>query len=183
MAEVRQSNPKAFEQMDFRLKELEKYSTRVGWFEDKTYEDGTPVAYIASIQEFGHGAIPARPFMRPAYENNREKWRKIAEDSAKKVLDGTMTAKASMDLLGVVAQEDIADAIIAVNAPPLSPLTILARKYRKVVGSKIPGAATLGALDKLLKSGKADLSGVSTKPLQDTGQMLADVSFITESTK
>ena len=32
---------------------MSTYSARVGWFEDKAYDNGTPVAYVASIQEYG----------------------------------------------------------------------------------------------------------------------------------
>lgn len=47
---------------------------RVGWFEGIRYDDGLPVAQVASWNEQGtdgrHG-IPKRPFMRPAvYENH-----------------------------------------------------------------------------------------------------------------
>ncbi|WP_238602470.1 hypothetical protein [Fimbriiglobus ruber] len=44
-------NPKAFETLAARLKELSGIETRVGWFPSATYEDGTPVALVASVQD------------------------------------------------------------------------------------------------------------------------------------
>ena len=40
------------------------------------YEDGTPVAQVAAIQEFGAPAqkIPARPFIRPTVKEQKEQW-------------------------------------------------------------------------------------------------------------
>ncbi|MFT9399734.1 hypothetical protein [Acetobacter sp.] len=49
-------------------------SVKAGFLAGSQYPDGTPVASIAAVQEFGasirHGAhttlVPARPFLRPA---------------------------------------------------------------------------------------------------------------------
>lgn len=53
MPTIRRSNPGAFETLRTRLKELDGKVAKAGWFETSKYEDGTPVAYIAAIQEFG----------------------------------------------------------------------------------------------------------------------------------
>lgn len=36
----------------------------VGFFESARYQDGTPVAHVAAIHEFGAGNAPERPFFR-----------------------------------------------------------------------------------------------------------------------
>lgn len=182
MADVKQSNPKAFEQLDIKLKDLEGFETRVGWHEGDNYPDGTPLAYVAAIQELGWGPIPPRPFMRPAARKNETKWKDVAGFGANKVLAGQWTGRQAMDALGEIAKEDIASSIAAVNAPPLSEITLVARKWRRE-GKKITGA-TIGEIAQRLASGEnIDVSGVSTKPLQDTGLLLAKVRYVTVSSK
>ena len=66
MAAVKHSNPNAFKNLEVNLAQLGNSEAKVGWFENAKYSDGTPVAYIASIQEFGYpeGNIPPRLGMR-----------------------------------------------------------------------------------------------------------------------
>ena len=60
---------------------------------------------------------------------------------------------------------------------PASILTLLARKHRKNTGRKVSGAGELGYIDKKgRKDGPPDVSGVSTKPLNDTGLAIATLS-------
>lgn len=181
MADVKQSNPNAFAELELRLKQLDGFQTKVGWFDSAKYDDGTPVAYVAAIQESGYGPIPPRPFMRPAQIDNEEKWKDTAAHGAKQILEGKMTGKDAMDLLGAVAEGDIIKAISEVMAPPLSLITLMARKYRKM-GRKVTGR-TIGEIAGRIKKGDVDISGVSTKPLVDTGQMIATVTHLTESTR
>lgn len=53
MAKITRKNPKAFTEIVNRLKALDGTSAKAGWFETSKYENGTPVAYIAAIQEYG----------------------------------------------------------------------------------------------------------------------------------
>lgn len=53
MAKITRKNPKAFAEIVNRLKELDGTSAKAGWFATSKYEDGTPVAYVAAIQEYG----------------------------------------------------------------------------------------------------------------------------------
>lgn len=149
--------------------ELNKLEARAGWLETAKYEDGTPVAYVASIQEFGHGPIPPRPFIRPTVEAKQAEW----TAKTAKLLKSATSAKAVMDVMGAVVAGDFREAIAAVVDPPLSPLTLLARKHRKKTGSKVSGGKQLGQIwEKATKDGPPDVSGVSTKPLLDTRIML-----------
>jgi len=110
------------------------------------YEDGTPVAQVAAIQEFGAPAkkIPPRPFIRPTVAEQKEQWTKIIAKSIPKVVENKMTAFDVLDLVGRVAAADIQTKISSIYSPPLSPITI-----------KRKG---------------------SSKPLIETGLMLASVS-------
>ena len=146
----RTSNSEAIKKM---LAELEKKEIRVGFFENSKYTDGTPIAYVAAIQEFGYGPIPPRPFMRPAEEANKGKWLKGIAAGVRGVIAGNVTLDHALEQVGMVAAGDVRKAIKAVTAPPLAESTVRARQRRK-------------------KGKKA----VSTKPLVDTSQMLQAVT-------
>ena len=188
MADVKQSHPQAFQQLEQKLKNLGNASAKVGWFDSSKYDDGTPVAYVAAIQELGHGPIPPRPFMRPAQTKNQARWREIAAIGAKKVLDGSYTdGRQAMDALAYAAQGDVQKAITAVWEPKLSPVTLWARYYRKFKGQKITGSF-IGALHARIHGG--DLTGQlppltesGSKPLIDTGKLQATLTYVVDITE
>ena len=53
MPETRRSNPKGLGDLMAKIEGLGNKQAKAGFFESSKYEDGTPVAYIAAIQEFG----------------------------------------------------------------------------------------------------------------------------------
>lgn len=184
MVEVKRTNPSAFVDLDLKLKQLEGYEGRVGWFESSKYHDsGTPVAYVAAIQELGYGPIPPRPFMRPAESKNQNAWKDVAAKSSKAILAGKITGQQGMDLISERARQDVEQAIVDVNNPPLSPITLWARLYRRQ-GKKITGK-TIGEIAAGIASGALDAAGppgVSKKPLNDTGYMLDQLRAVVVST-
>lgn len=135
------------------LRGLDDHEGRVGWFETARYEDGTPVAYVATIQEFGSGAIPARPFMRPAVaEHGREWLDQLAAGGRKAMKPGSaLTPLMVLEAVAMMAAGNVGEMIQAVNSPPLDPRTV-ARKG-------------------------------SDKPLVDTGQMIQSVTGVVERTR
>lgn len=58
-------------------KEFADKVAKIGWFPSAQYEDGTSVAYVAAIQEFGapEVKIPPRPFMQPSIQTHMPEWR------------------------------------------------------------------------------------------------------------
>lgn len=180
MVDIRESNPKAFEELDLKLQELQGYETRVGWGSEKKYEDGTSVAYVAQIQELGPHM---RPFMRPAAIKYKNDWIGTAMAGAQRILAGKLTGQGAMELLGVQVAGDIKQSIEDVYKPPLSLITLWARYYKRRKGQKI-GGAFIGELAKRTGEG-GDLThpppGISDKPLIDTGTMINDIESITTS--
>lgn len=168
------------------LEQLAHKEVRVGFFEHSKYPDGTPIAYVAAIQELGYGPIPPRPFMRPAEQQNKGKWIANIAKATKAALDGSVTIDHALEQVGMAAAADVKKAIKAVTAPPLSPLTLLLRKHKKSDGAEPIGGKLVGAYAKqssftgpMPKQKKADtLAGVSTKPLVDTGQMIQAVTSV-----
>ena len=127
----------------------------VGFFEHSAYEDGTPVAGVASVQEFGSVAnrIPPRPFFNPALESNEKKYAKLMAKNFEQVIEGNLTTEQALGQIGEFAKGDIQEGIRAVDSPPLSERTIAARAKKN-------------------SEGKA-----STKPLVDTGLMIQSVDY------
>lgn len=181
MAEITQSNPNWANQINLQLAALEKVQGKVGWFESAKYEDGTPVAYVATIQEFGapERSIPARPFMRPTQAEKSNEWRETAAALAKKMVVGVIEAADVMEMLTMKAESDVSKTIASIDSPPLSKITLGARKYRQD-GKKVTGA-TIGEIARKIKEGTLDVSGVSTKPLNDTGYMISTLTHTVES--
>lgn len=125
--------------------EFEDMVAQIGFPSGYNYENGTSVASVAAIHEFGApGAnIPARPFIGPTVKRQKKEWSKIISHFIPKVVEGKMTAFDVLDLVGRVAAGEIQTTISTIYSPPLSPATI-----------KRKG---------------------SSKPLIDTGLMLATV--------
>lgn len=142
------------------VKRLKDARVRVGWFEESKYDDNTPVADVAFWQEYGtKRGIPERPFMRPAAFHNEKKWTQIAEQEIRKCVKDGKPLTLAMEKLGLVVQGDVQAEISAVTEPALKESTIKARLRRKKV-----------------KKVTASL----TKPLVDTGVMLASVQHKVE---
>ncbi|WP_241538319.1 hypothetical protein [Xenorhabdus sp. KK7.4] len=138
--------------------ELGKKQLKVGFFEHTKYPDGTPIAYVAAIQELGHLAnnIPPRPFMRPAMQDNQARYADLMLRAAKASIDDTLSVSDGLSQMGGVAVGDIQLAIQAVTTPPLKDSTVKARASRH-------------------SKGKA-----THKPLVDSGLMLQSVTFSVE---
>lgn len=162
--------------VDKMLIDLEKANVRVGWFESSKYNDDnqTPVAYVAAINELGPHA---RPFMRTTADAKDAEWSALMFNLSKQVVRGVLTVNQALDGVGLMVGADIQKTISTITSPPLSIITLMARKYRSI-GGKVTGK-TIGEfaafLDHVGEAG-VDVSGISTKPLNDTGYMLATLS-------
>jgi len=67
---------------------LDGLTGKTGYFETAKYPDGTPVAYVATIQEFGYpaGGIPARPDHAPHGRRSAPRWAETMAAGAKAAL-------------------------------------------------------------------------------------------------
>jgi hypothetical protein len=135
----------------------------------KPYESGqegpATVAQIAGFHEFGSKDgehPPARPFLRPTIDGNREKYAVMLERVLGLVIDGKLTLKKALGLVGTQVATDVKQAITDVTSPPLAPST-LAHKAAK--------AAHVG------KEGVAAYIEAGGNPLIDTGHMRHSVTY------
>lgn len=161
--------------LDKLIKEVNSKVAKVGWFKESRYErDGIPVATVAAIQEQGAPSrkIPARPFIAPTIINKQNEWKELLRKGTQSVLNGSNNFTDVLELTAARAKGDIQKTIASIFSPPLSPITILLRKWRKE-GRKITGATVGEAARALKSSNPPSLAGTSTKPLNDTGYMIA----------
>lgn len=187
MATIRRDNPGVFAQLNLAIEQLNNLQVKTGWFESSVYADGTPVAYIAAIQEHGtsiyhtqsgdtvrknnnaplEGArgityIPPRPFMRPTIIKKQQEWADLMLKGSRAVLKGRITMKKVMDQLGATSASDVAETIQGIWAPKLAKSTVRARALRL-------------SKNKVTKS--------LEKPLIDSGKMFDDLTHVVETTQ
>lgn len=145
-------------------------SVRVGFLEDATYPDGTPVAFVAAMQNFGTGSIPPRPFFTNMVAQYGPGW----PDKIAKLLNANgFDAEITLTLMGHDIAADLEQSIIDTNTPALSDITLM---LRKMFGND-PGAITgtaVGEAAARVAAGESS-AGVSEKPLVWTGQLLRSV--------
>ena len=138
---VKTTGGKKLEAILKKAEEARRKQVKVGFFSTAKYDDGTPVAANAAIQEFGLGAsIPERPFFRQSIAIiEQELPAKLA-----KILDpATLTVDAAAaDKIGEFAKETIQGRIRDFKDPPNAESTILQK------GSDSP----LQDTDKMLNS-------------------------------
>ena len=134
--------------LSLQLKALESRSVEVGFFDTAYYPDGTPVAYVAAVQEF----VQPRPFFRPATVSQSDAISAMVTSAVSNVAAGA-DVESSLAIVGEVVSGMVKEGIISVTSPALSPVTIYNRQHRK---------------DKQRTT--------SVKPLVDTGLMLQSVS-------
>lgn len=147
-------SPGAAQALQRAIKDLKSKQVRVGWFDTAKYEDGTPVAYVATIHELGYpaGGIPARPMMRPTVQEKASEWKDTLAAGSRQVLNGGMTADQMLGQFGMMVAGNISETIAGIHKPALTDSTIAARDRKR----KSPG--------------------VSVKPLVDTGLLIQSVS-------
>lgn len=129
---MKQSNPNWAKEMTQLLDGLDSYEGKIGWFENAKEEDGTPSALVASAHEFGVPSknIPPRLGMRETAAKKERSWRDIAEQLAKKVMEGTLEPKQLIETLVQVARRDFFKRINSNPGPPLKKKTLQRRRRR-----------------------------------------------------
>lgn len=151
---IQRSGP-GLEHLQKVLAELKSKAAEVGIPETAHYQDGTPVALVAAVHEFGHpeGGIPARPFFRPTVAARRQAWAEQIAQGAKAVLRGNITTGAMLEAVGLGAAGDIRKTVSELQDPPLSEATIKGRA----------------------RKAKKSVDAVSRKPLVETRELITSI--------
>lgn len=120
------------------LKLLNKSYTRVGIqgkegkekhsVKGKNKKKGATIAEIALYNEYGtpnaKHPIPARPFMRTSFEENKKRIKKIKSSQYAKILAGRQTVRGALRLLGEFMVGKVKLKITAIKSPPNAAWTI-----------------------------------------------------------
>lgn len=103
---------------------------RAGFLEGATYPDGTPVATVAAVQNFGSPAqgIPPRPFFTNAIRQYSPEW---GAKLGKVLAANDWDTERSLELLGEIMVGDIKQSIVDTNEPPLAEKTIERKGFEK----------------------------------------------------
>lgn len=105
-------------------------SLKVGFMSDADYPDGTKVAMVAAIQNFGAPAagIPPRPFFSGMVKEKSPRW----GESLGNLLNRTdYDSKRALDLMGEGIKGQLQRSINETNDPPLSPVTVAKKGFTK----------------------------------------------------
>lgn len=170
------------------LRDLDGHKIKVGWGEQAKYDEGTPAAGIAAVQEFGSPSlgIPPRPFIRPTIEQIQKDMPDLAKKLTNAVISGKITANQALNQLGLKIEGDLRKNISLATDPPLSPVTIAIRGFKnknpdatinRTFVNKVRQAIERG------ETGKGQLGDQSFRnktPLNDTGFMLASITSVVE---
>lgn len=143
---------------------------RAGFTERARYPDGTPVAVAAAANNFGapRKGIPPRPFFSNAIANNKPAW---GQRLGLELRAAGMDSREALERMGAVMAGNIAESLVEMNAPALSPVTLLLReRFPDRVGMTF---ADVTAARRDVAAGKTSkLNGTGAKPLVWTGFML-----------
>ena len=144
---------------------------KVGFLNGATYSDGTSVAMVAAIQEYGAPGrgIPPRPFFRNMIAEKSDGWpEEIAKDLKRTNYDTSQTLKR----VGALIEGQLRQSIVDTNDPPNSPVTnLLKQRFPTREGMK-PSDAWKAFAD--VKAG--DVSAPAGKPLVWSGIMINSIS-------
>lgn len=167
-------------------KQLEKAAqVKCGFLGNATESlSNVSTASVATWMEFGTQSgknktlTPARPFFRPMIAEHSGEW---GDQLAKVLKKNNYNTDQSLSQMGMLIGAELQDSISAVTEPALSPITIMLRDMRSkdqslgsssnpITGKTIAEAARRVAAG--ISPGDA-----STKPLIDSGDMRASVSY------
>lgn len=96
---------------------------QIGFLEGATYPDGTPVAMIAAIQNWGapKANIPPRPFLTDVIVEKSPEW---GPATAELLKQNNYDAAATLAKVGEAVAGQIRESITKFNGVPLAPSTI-----------------------------------------------------------
>jgi hypothetical protein len=148
---------------------------RVGFLEGATYPNGTPVAMVAAIQNFGAPkvGIPPRPFFSNMVKDKGPGW---GTSFGKVIKHNDYDAKLSFAQMGAGIVGQLQEAIIDTNSPALSPVTVMLRGMKANDSTLVVTGKTVGEARRRVALGLTNY-GASTKPLVDSSDMLNAASF------
>lgn len=147
----------------------------IGFLEGSTYPDGTSVPMVAVIQEFGAPAvgIPPRPSIRNMIQKYSSGWPATIEGLLQQ---NDYDVQRTLEQTGAAIAGQLRQSIVDTNAPPLSEVTLLLRKW-KAAGRIINRRVVWEAIRAVKSGTRSGLAGTAAKPLIETGHLVASVDY------
>ncbi len=98
-------------------------AVEIGFLEGATYPDGTPVALVAALNEFGSPSrgMPPRPFFRTMIEERSPEW---PDAIAANLKANNYQAEKSLEQIGEAIAGQLRQSIASFVGAPLKPSTI-----------------------------------------------------------
>lgn len=163
-----------------KLQEIAKkiegqHELRVGFLEGATYPDeaGTPVAMVAWWLNFGTKTAPPRPFFTNMVKVKSDKW---GDALAKILQQNDFDVTKSLQMMGEGISDQLRQAIINLDAPVLSDITLMLRKMKIDDPHLIVTGATVGEAARRVAAGEST-SPASTKVGVYTGHLLNSIDY------
>lgn len=123
------------QKFEARLRELaakvaRPATLRVGFLERSRYPDGTPVAMVAAVHNFGAPSrgIPPRPFFSNMVKDKKGEWPKAIGDLLKA---NDWDATVALDVAGAAIAGQLRQSITDFYGVPLKPATIARKGFDK----------------------------------------------------
>ena len=109
------------------LKTMKKKGVKVGVLGDAERDDNADMIAVAIHNEFGTKNIPARPFIRGAYDAKRRELDKFKERLMAQILLGRITTNRALDVLGAHHAGQVQEYMTALSQPENAESTIEAK--------------------------------------------------------
>lgn len=153
-------------------------TVEVGFLQDATYDNGTSVAMVAAIQEFGapKAGIPPRPFFRTMIKDKSGEWPDAVSNL---LIENDYDARKTLSQTGEAIKGQLQQSIVDTNGPPLSEVTLMLRQMKAENPDLVVNASTVVEARERVAAGER-ASGVSTKPLVESGVLLRSVDYNVE---
>lgn len=151
------------------------HELRVGFLEGATYPDeaGTPVATVAWWLNYGTKTAPPRPFFTNMVKVKSDKW---GDALAKILQQNDFDVTKSLQMMGEGISDQLRQAIINLDAPVLSDITLMLRKMKIDDPHLIVTGATVGEAARRVAAGEST-SPASTKVGVYTGHLLNSIDY------
>lgn len=146
-----------------------KTQVNVGFLEGATYPDGTSVATVAAINNFGapEAGIPARPFFSNMIAENSGEW---ADKFATVLKSCNYDTDQALELMGNGMMGQLIESIVNTKSPPNADVTNLL-KQRFPTGEGV----TFADVQQARHDVAAGITAPAGKPLSWSGHLLSSV--------
>lgn len=108
-----------------RLVSRKEQHVKVGILDNSKYPDGTSVATVAFMNEYGTAKIPPRPFFRQTISEQKSNWTKLAKDA----IQMGYSIEHTLGLVGAQMQTDIQYSIMTWTTPPNADYTVAMKGF------------------------------------------------------